>query len=231
MAMFSSLQTANRRTQRSALAMSAGVHGLFLVWLLHSPVPKFLKPSFVVRGGNGTLVAPLWPSSKFGRDAAPQTEKQRLSLPQRPLIWNSEKMRRAARTQVLQAHTTADLQTNLSDSHIQLPTAGSPHGTVLEGPLSGDEVRPALPIVSSDPLVDASELPDGLKEGDVVVEITIDAQGNIVQKNVISSLGAAIDSKVLAALENWRFLPATHWGNPIPSKQDVHYHFPRTPAS
>jgi TonB family protein len=229
--MFSSLPADDRRTQMSALAISAGVHGLFLVWLLHSPAPKFLKPSFVVRGDTGTLGAHLyWPSSEFVRDAAPQAGNQRLSLPQRRLIWNSEKMQRAARTQRLQAHTTADLHTSLSDSHSQA-TAGSPHGTVLEGPLSGDEVRPALPIVSSDPLVDASELPDGLKEGDVVVEITIDAQGNIIQKNVISSLGAAIDSKVLAALENWRFLPATHWGTPIPSKQDVHYHFPRTPAS
>jgi TonB family protein len=227
--MFSSLQTGNRRTQMPALAISVGAHGLFLVWLLHSPAPKFLKPSFVVKGDNGTVVAHLnWPSSKFVPYAAPQTGNQRLSSPQRRLIWNSEKMQRAARTEVLQTHKIADLQTNLSDSHIQPLTAGSRHGTMLEGPLSGDEVRPALPIVSSDPLVDASELPNGLKEGDVVVEITIDASGNIVHKNVISSLGAAIDAKVLAALENWRFLPATHWGNPIPSKQDVHYHFPRT---
>jgi hypothetical protein len=35
----------------------------------------------------------------------------------------------------------------------------------------------------------------------------------------------AIDEKVLAALESWHFHPATRDGIPIPSKQDVHYHF------
>jgi hypothetical protein len=42
---------------------------------------------------------------------------------------------------------------------------------------------------------------------------------------VVQSLGPAIDAKVLAALENWRFRPATRDGVPIPSKQDVVYHF------
>jgi hypothetical protein len=48
-----------------------------------------------------------------------------------------------------------------------------------------------------------------------------------VQKIVIQSLGPAVDQKVLAALENWRFTPASKNGVPIPSKQDVYYHFPR----
>jgi TonB family protein len=223
--MFCLLQTNDRRRHLWARAISGGVHLLFLVWLLHSSAPKFLKPSFVVRGNNGTLVAPLyWPSSKIASGATAHAERPHLT-------WNSERTRQLGRKRNLQARAHDSLQNGVSTSQVQPLTAGSPHGTVLEGPLSGDEVRPALPIVSSDPLVDASELPQGLKEGDVVVEITIDAQGNIVQKTVISSLGPAIDSKVLAALENWRFLPATHWGNPIPSKQDVHYHFPRTPAS
>jgi TonB family protein len=222
--MFCLLQTHDRR-RLWARVISGGVHLLFLVWLLHSPAAKFLKASFVVRGNNGTLVAPLyWPSPKIVSGATGHAEHSHLT-------WNSERTRQLGRKQNLQAHTTDDLRTRVSASQIQPLTAGSPQGTVLEGPLSGDEVRPALPIVSSDPLVDASELPQGLKEGDVVVEITIDAQGNIIQKVVISSLGPTIDSKVLAALENWRFLPATHWGNPISSKQDVHYHFPRTPAS
>ena len=40
-----------------------------------------------------------------------------------------------------------------------------------------------------------------------------------------ASLGPALDGKVLAALENWHFHPATRDGVPIPSKQDVVYHF------
>jgi TonB family protein len=72
--------------------------------------------------------------------------------------------------------------------------------------------------------VDPSELPNGV-EGSVVIEVTIDERGNIVRKVVLQSLGPAIDNKVLAALENWHFLPATRYGVPIPSKQDVSYHF------
>jgi TonB family protein len=57
--------------------------------------------------------------------------------------------------------------------------------------------------------------------------VTIDEKGNIVQKVVIQSLAPAVDSKVLEALDNWRFRPATRNGLAIPSKQDVFYHFPR----
>jgi protein TonB len=90
--------------------------------------------------------------------------------------------------------------------------------------MSGPEIRPALPVVSPDPVFgsDAAGL-----QGDVIVEITIDEAGNIVQKTVLQSLGPAIDGRVLAALEKWQFSPASKSGVPIPSKQDVYYHFPR----
>ena len=65
----------------------------------------------------------------------------------------------------------------------------------------------------------------GHGEGSVVVEITIDDKGNIVQKTILQSLGPLVDAKVLAALENWHFSPATRNGVAIPSKQDVYYHF------
>jgi outer membrane biosynthesis protein TonB len=36
-----------------------------------------------------------------------------------------------------------------------------------------------------------------------------------------------VDAKVLTAVRNWRFRPATKNGIAIASKQDVYYHFPR----
>ncbi len=82
-----------------------------------------------------------------------------------------------------------------------------------------------MPVVSPDPIVAADEL-NGV-QGDVVIEVTIDEQGNIVRKVVLQSLAPSIDGKVLEALNNWRFRPATRNGVAIPSKQDVFYHFPR----
>jgi protein TonB len=102
--------------------------------------------------------------------------------------------------------------------------AGSPYGSLTEGPTSGQEIRPALPITTFEPAVSPGDL-QGIAEGNVVVEITIDESGNIVAKSVVQSLGVALDARVLAALENWHFRPATRDGVPIPSKQDVVYHF------
>jgi TonB family protein len=103
--------------------------------------------------------------------------------------------------------------------------AGSLYGSLSYGSLAGIEVRPALPSVSFDPVVQP-DLLNGMT-GDEIVEITIDSVGNIVEMKVLQSLGSAVDQKVLAALEKWHFIPATRDGVPIPSKQDVHYHFPR----
>jgi TonB family protein len=80
-----------------------------------------------------------------------------------------------------------------------------------------------LPVTTFEPIVDRSQLPGGV-EGNCVVEITIDENGAVVDKAVVQSLGPAIDSQVLAAVERWHFRPATRDGVPIPSKQDVVYH-------
>jgi hypothetical protein len=42
------------------------------------------------------------------------------------------------------------------------------------------------------------------------------------RKIVLQSLGPGIDSKCLAALENWHFHPSTRNGAPIPSKTGRH---------
>jgi TonB family protein len=101
--------------------------------------------------------------------------------------------------------------------------AGLPYGSVPGGPVYGDEIRPALPITTSDPVVYPWQRPES--EDKVVIEITIDERGEIIRKNVLHSLGEEIDSKCLAALENWHFQPATHNGSPIPSKQDAIFPF------
>ena len=60
----------------------------------------------------------------------------------------------------------------------------------------------------------------------MVVEVTIDAQGNVTETKVLQPFGYGIEDKVLAVLRNWRFRQATMDGVPIPSQQDVYFHFP-----
>jgi protein TonB len=227
--MFATVQSGFRPQRVSALC-SAALHCALLLWLLHKPDPKFVAPTFVVNGDHGTYLAHLYFPNQLSRvasDSSPGTSAasaaQQLNA---HLTWR-QRVREAkqARRKLPRPKVGQDTETSMPGLAAQVHAAGSPLGTVLEGPITGDEVRPALPVVSPDPIVEAGEL-NGL-QGDVIVEVTIDELGGIVQKTVIQSLAPAIDAKVLEAIANWRFRPATRNGVPIPSKQDVYYHFPR----
>jgi protein TonB len=103
--------------------------------------------------------------------------------------------------------------------------AGSPLGTMIDGPISGHEVHVAYPIVFPDPPVARSQLPPDLN-GDVVIEITIDSAGNVVDTRIVQAIGHGIDEKIAATLRQWHYQPATLDGVPVASKHDVHFHFP-----
>lgn len=226
--MFAPIQPAAGRP-RLATYCSVAAHGVLLLWLLHAATPKLVAPSFVVNGDHGAYIAHLyWPNQHTQTtDASPGTaaadSQPRLNA---HLTWKRPaKAAKAAEPELPSPKIGLDDQTSAPGQAAQARPAGSPLGTVLEGPLSGEEVRPALPVVSPDPHVASDDL--GGLQGDVVVEVTIDENGNVIQKVVVQSLAPAIDGKVLEALDNWRFRPATRNGVPIASKQDVYYHFPR----
>ena len=231
--MFAPLLAGGTRERVTALSLSLLVHAIFLGWLLHSPAPTFLTPSFLVKGENGKYIAHLyWPGrdSEMAPDATSGTSfNGRKRMAKEHLTWNRVKIAKSAVRRLNRSNEGTDSKTGIAGSTVHPRAAGSPYGSVSDGSLTGPDVRPALPIVSPDPRVEIADLPAGMREGDEIIEITIDAQGNIVQTIVISSLSSTVDAKVLAALENWHFLPATRFGVPIPSKQDVHYHFPQTP--
>jgi TonB family protein len=103
--------------------------------------------------------------------------------------------------------------------------AGSPLGTMIDGPITGHEVHVAYPVVYPDPPVARAELPRDLT-GDVVIEVTIDSQGNVVETRIVQAIGHGIDEKIEATLRRWRYQPATLDGTPVASRHDVHFHFP-----
>jgi TonB family protein len=114
----------------------------------------------------------------------------------------------------------ADAQAGDHNSH-----AGSPLGTMIDGPITGHEVHVAYPVVYPDPPVDRSDLPRDLV-GDVVIEVTIDSQGNVVETKIVQAIGHGIDEKIEATLRRWHYQPATLDGTPVASRHDVHFHFP-----
>jgi TonB family protein len=216
--MFGQLDLVEAKRGKAYLA-SAAVHCLVVVWLFHSPVPTFVAPSLMAKGDNGTLTTYVyWPVRRTDSfSSRPASQRSRLTWRRRQPAEESPKKPTAL------AETEEETQSDQSQPRPGL-LAGSPYGSMLSGRLSGQEVRPALRISGSEPRVAQTEL-DGL-EGSVVVEITIDERGHIIEKKVIQSLAPGIDGKVLAAIEDWRFLPATRDGIAIPSKEDVYYHFP-----
>ena len=220
-AIFQEVASPDTSRCRTPIYASVGTHVLLVALLLHGRSPVFVAPSSVLKGANGSAATPLYfvPDSANGRSGQAEA-KSNVSLP--PLTWKP-----ADRKQTKQSPPPRD---SVAEKQEQIaaaapaPAAGSPYGSLTEGPSTGQEIRPALPITTSEPLVGLGDL-QGIAEGNVVVEITIDESGNIVAKSVVQSMGAVLDGRVLAALENWHFRPATRDGVPIPSKQDVVYHF------
>jgi TonB family protein len=201
------------KRQAAILCSSLAVHFLFLAWILHSPAPIFVAPQEVTKGDGGSTLTGIYFGGQTGVTQSHPEPKhfQPRNRPQHQLPELSAKMQKGNATASSLAPEGA--------------AAGSPYGSLSYGSLSPFEVRPALPTFSFDPMI-RPELLNGMA-GDVIIEITIDSGGNITDMKVLQSFNPAVDQIVLAAVEKWHFLPATRNGVPIPSKQDVHYHFPR----
>jgi TonB family protein len=212
--MFTPLYPVIPKRQATSLSVSLALHFVFLGWLLHSPAPIFVAPSSVVKGQSGSSLTRIY----FGGTSGGSLEQ-----PKPRLTWQRPR-KNASAHQLEPPPAKLQLGNEMASIRPSGPAAGSLYGSLSYGTLTGPEIRPALPIVSPDPLFGSDVA--GI-EGDVIVEVTIDEQGTIVQKVVLHSLGPALDDRVLAALEKWQFTPASKNGVPIPSKQDVYYHFPR----
>ena len=103
---------------------------------------------------------------------------------------------------------------------------GSLYGARIPGaPLTGHEVIPALPQVFPDPAVSRADLPPGV-QGDVIVEVTIDEHGNVIETKLVRGIGYGIEDRVLATLRQWHFRPASKDGITIASQHIVTFHYP-----
>jgi TonB family protein len=202
--------------RRVSLLTSVSIHLLLLAWLVHSPAPVFVAPTFIRQGQQGISTSYLY--------FAGQPEVSRAHLPSKKYLTLNLPVRKRAAAKSdpkVEADSTRDEAVLLPNER----PAGSLYGSLSYGTLSGPDIRPALPDFFPDPVVDPSEVPGG--EGDVIVEVTIDDQGNVVQEKILHSLGMSIDQRVLGSIARWHFRPATKNSVPMASKQDIYYHFPR----
>jgi len=198
--------------RRRTLPFSIAIHIVLFIVILRGRTAIFVAPSQVLGGVHGANVTHLYWASGTSAVASDSKELARKNQ----LVWQKQQPAKAAD----KSEDAGPAQIAAAPS----PTAGSPYGSLSDGASVGEEIRPALPAVTVEPRVSPEDLV-GILEGNVVIEITINESGAIVSKAVVHSMGPAIDGKVLAALESWRFRPATRDGVPIPSKQDVVYHF------
>jgi TonB family protein len=218
--MFNPVDVSNPR--RRGLHASLLLHALLAVWLFYPSTPIFVRPYTTLAGKNGNSTVYLYSPSQSTSSAVAQelnTEENRHLL--LPIARGKKK---EIRKRPALARTPQELHETES-AQINEPPAGSLYGSLSYGRSDGLEVRPAIRVSGSEPAVNEYDLA-GVNEGNIIVEVTIDERGNITQKTILQSLNPAIDYKVLAALEDWHFLPALRDGDAISSKQDVYYHFP-----
>ncbi len=230
--MFAQPKSETSRRQRKVLAGSLALHGLLFAWLLHAPEPLLLNPTSIALGRNGRVLTQLYWPSQTPDDSSTSSSDHATEVYRHQRLGHEKLTSKRIPTSAKLPLPNAPLPPSGVEDNAKVATlsrlghgatAGLPYGTLPGGPVYGDEIRPALPVATSDPVAYPWELPPS--EGRVVVEITIDERGEIVRKTVLESMGSKLDQKVLAALENWHFHPATQNGVAIASKQDAIFHF------
>jgi periplasmic protein TonB len=210
--------TIDRKRWDLALLASFAAHLVVLFLLTHHSAPIFVMPSDVALGtpGSSGTITYLAPTGA----EKPQLPRERPRLVLHP----SEARLTSPPEPKSPSHENEDGTPGATlDATAR---GGSLYGTRIPGaPLTGHEIIPALPQVFPDPAVSRADLPPGV-QGDVVVVVTIDEHGNVVELKLVRGIGYGVEERVLATLRQWRFSPASKDGVTIASQHIVTFHYP-----
>lgn len=196
-----------------AIALSVCLHLAVLAAFLYRPEPPLLEPTGSLRGngGRGGITALVTsPGASVIQYAKASERESKVTAPRKT-------PKQIALTQAKAAVTAGQ--------ELKPGMPGYILGSLSSGIASDHDVRIALPVVAPDPPIVRHKLPDWIR-GDVIVEVTIDEQGNVVRTIVLKSVGFGIEDIITDTLYKWRFTPATVDGIKVASRQDVHFHFP-----
>ncbi|MGB6690924.1 MAG: TonB family protein [Terracidiphilus sp.] len=105
------------------------------------------------------------------------------------------------------------------------PHTGDGFNKALRGNgTDAEDARPAFPIFSPrPPVTDRSLLPDSEKK--IVVDVNVDASGQVVSESLVKGIGNRLDQIVLDIVKSWRFQPATVNGKPVPTQAELIFPF------
>jgi protein TonB len=105
------------------------------------------------------------------------------------------------------------------------PHHGDGSSTAMTGNGSdAQDIHPAFPIFSPHPPVtDRALLPSS--EQKIVVDVSVDAFGQVVSENLVKGMGTVLDKIVLETVKTWRFQPATLNGKPVATEAELIFPF------
>jgi protein TonB len=93
--------------------------------------------------------------------------------------------------------------------------------------LGSGDIHIALLSHFPSPQPNLSELPRGTA-GDVVLDVVIDETGKITEIRKLRGLAPMVDQTVIATVQGWTYHPALKNGRPVPSEQELYFHYERT---
>src|SRR6516165_8969087 len=103
-----------------------------------------------------------------------------------------------------------------------LAAAGAPAAALAQTP--PQDVTPPSPITHVDAVYPPSALAER-KHADVVLDVTVDADGHVSKVEVFESGGADLDEAAVVAARQWTFVPAMRGDRPVASRIRVPFHF------
>jgi TonB family protein len=206
----------DRTKRRLPPALSLAIHGVLLASVVVAGTVHFgthkirpVQPETIARievsGGSHAIKIklPPMPTASHTREPAKTpnaTKKTILPVEQPPLKWSGGGSPAA-------------------------PHKGDGSGQALRGNGSdADDVRPAFPVFSPrPPVTDRSLLPNS--EQKIVVDVNVDALGQVVSEKLMNGMGNKLDQIVLDIVKTWRFQPATVNGKPVPTQAELIFPF------
>jgi TonB family protein len=168
--------------------------------------------------GNGGRGAALTTLYLPGKSIAATPKKMEEERPERKIF---PKPSKKTRPPVVESKA----QPPTTDPSLSPGMPGYILGSLSDGFVNEHDVHIALPVIAPNPPIVRDKLPEWIR-GDVIVEVTIDERGNVVQTRVLQTVGYGLDVVVVDTLRQWRFIPAKVDGVAVASRQDVHFHFP-----